>query len=234
MEAISIRKYQMTDSKFAFFLVVLTDRIRNNIASFAKFGVTEQEIEEFERQIDAFKAYQTDDYFVGDRMIYTQLKSGIRSKLLKDLREASLRVSLRFGDNSAEAKLANVSSITKLRNADLLLAAYSVLKIVQENKTQLADVGQTEEMLAELAAEIEDFKSTMQKQDASVEARRTNLVAKIAQGNKLFAMAVRFCSIGKRIYPNINSPQHKLFLMYKGRGRKKSETEESPNENAEN
>ena len=48
MEAISIRKYQMTDSKFAFFLVVLTDRIRNNIASFAKFGVTEQEIEEFE------------------------------------------------------------------------------------------------------------------------------------------------------------------------------------------
>ena len=225
MDAISIRKYQMTDSKFAFFLVVLTDRIRNDIASFANFGVTEQEIEELERQIDAFKGFQSDDYFVGSRMEFTQLKSGIRSKLLKDLREASLRVSLRFGDNSSEAKLAYVPSLTKLRNAELLLAAYSVLKIVQENKTLLAEVGQTEAMLVELEAEIEEFKTTMQNQNASVEARRANMEAKIAQGNKLFAMAVRFCSIGKRIYPNINSPQHKLYLMYKGRGRKKSEPE---------
>ena len=225
MEAISIRKYQMTDSKFVYFLVVLTDRIREDLASFAKFGVTELEIEEFERQIGVFKSSLTDDYFVGSRMEFTQLKSSIREQLLKHLREASLRVSLRFGGNSPEAKLANVPAITKLRNADLLLAAYSVLKIVQENKTQLEEVGQTEAMLAELNAEIEEFKSTMQKQNAMVEARRANMEAKIAQGNKLYAMAVRLCSIGKRIYPHTNSPRHKHYLMYKGKGRKKSETE---------
>ena len=99
MEAISIRKYQMTDSKFVYFLVVLTDRIREDLASFAKFGVTEQEIEEFERQIGVFKSSLTDDYFVGSRMEFTQLKSSIREQLLKHLREASLRVSLRFGGN---------------------------------------------------------------------------------------------------------------------------------------
>lgn len=82
-------------------------------------------------------------------MEFTQLKSSIREQLLKHLRGFAAGIAAAIWEIRRSFKLANVPTITKLRNADLLLAAYSVLKIVQENKTQLEEVGQTEAMLAE-------------------------------------------------------------------------------------
>ena len=227
MKAIAYRQYRMTDSKLATALGRIAQKMLEDAELFAQFGVTEQEIAEFERRIREFVEIPEDNYFVGGRMMATASKSAVRQALTEELRRNTLRVAVRFGKQSDEYNRVSVPTIVKLQDAEFLRVAYSVHAILTDIKGELAGVGLTDADLETISAMIEQFKSAMQSQLSAVNSRREAKQQKIAIGNELFAKASLYCSIGKRIFAGKSSGKYNGYMLYRGAGRKKQEEVES-------
>jgi hypothetical protein len=188
--------------------------VERDLADFAAFGVTAEKLDEFRDYIDDFEELVPDGSILADVQHATQQKNLIREQLLESVRNLSLRVELKWGTDSSNYRRLNLSTLTRLSDAELLFAARTVHTRTTDWVTDLTDLGLTLELLNSYNNIIQNFELSLIELSDITADRDIKRVERITLGNQLYQLVLHYTSIGKRIYERTNIAKYNEYIIY--------------------
>ena len=213
-EQVGVKNYRLTDNELITFTHSLAIAMTRDLTELANYGVTAANITDMVKKADDFQIFPTDDILRADLSYAIEQRDAARQTLAPMMRGISVRAKVAFGEKSAKYRALNPGNITQLSDSDLGTVARQQHQRAVEEKTALAAQGLTVEYLAEYAAAIENFITVVDLVKKQKEIRDDKTETRIAMGNAIYALVVRYCDYGKTEFEYTSPSKYNDYIIY--------------------
>lgn len=208
------RDYNLTDAELCQFTSNLVNDMTRDITDFGDYGVDSTDVTALETLGNAFEIYPSDEMYEGEVIIATDVKNNIRLNVITSIRNLSMRVEIKWGEQSGQYKRLGIKGMYNMSDIKLLYTARRVHSVLTEYLSDLADEGLTQLMLDDFDDLNESFETAMNTQHDKINARDIATDERIKKGNELYSFVVKYCEIGKRIWFNVDSAKYNDYVIY--------------------
>jgi len=210
-----IRKYIISDNELYWFVKKLLTDLERNLIKFSEFNLNIDKLNELKTELDNFEAFQSDSTSRTRLSTLIYEKNEFKSSIIEICKVMDLRVISKFGKNSSERRILNLSNVQKFNDGELVTVLKSGVEYLTELLPQMADVGLTEESIEELENLTNGFYDSVNEAKKMANARIDLTKERIEMGNRLYDKAMLYCSYGKRVFKNKDDFMYKRFLLPK-------------------
>ena len=209
-----IRDYHMTDPELVLKSQDVDDSIDRDIAEFTLRGYTPAKKTAFELAITTFDGMPSDNYLLGQQEEKTQTKNTVRRACEKKINLVLTAVENVYGKNSAQYNLfTEDKSLSQLSDPQLLRYMEDFADSTNEHLADLADEGVTAATVAELNSLRTDFNNALKAQRKAEKDRNTGNSNRIAAGNALYKLLVKYCNTGKDIWYGVDESKYNDYVI---------------------
>ena len=210
------RNYNFTDSELCTFTADLCSVMTRDILLLTPYGITALKISDLEDLKSDFEALHSDDYYVGKIMTATQNKVAKLDIVKEIIRNMSMRVIMKWGENSGQYRSLGITGMNKFTEDKLLNIARDIHTDLTEMLTDLASVGLIQSMLDDFDTAITDLQTARKAQKDAVNLRDTQTENRITKGNELYALVSLYCELGKRVFAVSSPARYNDYIIYSG------------------
>ena len=213
-ETLSMRDYRLTDNELITFTHSLSMAMTRDLTELANYGVTAAKITGLVKMADDFQIFPTDDILRAELSYAIEQRDAARKALTSIMRSVSVRAKAVFGENSAKYRALNPGNIAQMTDSDFGTVSRQQHQKAVEEKTALAAEGVTVEYLAEFATAIENYIALVDLAKKSKEDRDDKAEARIAMGNALYALVLKYCDYGKTEFEYTSPAKYNDYIIY--------------------
>ena len=213
-ETLSMRDYRLTDNELITFTHSLSMAMTRDLTELANYGVTAAKITGLVKMADDFQIFPTDDILRAELSYAIEQRDAARKALTSIMRSVSVRAKAVFGENSAKYRALNPGNIAQMTDSDFGTVSRQQHQKAVEEKTALAAEGVTVEYLAEFATAIENYIALVDLAKKSKEDRDDKAEARIAMGNDLYALVLKYCDYGKTEFEYTSPAKYNDYIIY--------------------
>ncbi len=188
--------------------------IKRDKAEFVKQGVTEEKIAEVEALLTEFSEIPTDDELLGNQINATNEKDKARDKLRTSIAEVIDRAASKYGTNSGYYRKFGISTLSELDGGELSTGARRVFRVGTAMASDLASEGLIQEMLDTLKNNNVIFDKALGNKEDAVADREIATEDRIEKANAIYALMVKYCEKGKRIWISTNQARYNDYVIY--------------------
>ncbi len=185
-----------------------------DIVSMGIFGVTPIKATAFKTQIDEFLAFPDDSSLVNEMMIATQNRNELANNLKILVRTFGVRAKIAFPNNQGKMDSFLLSDLSHASDSDLLFFCEKVAVKSVEYLTELAPLGLTQELIDELIAKTDEFRTARIAQEDSVQKRDESAHLRIEKANELYRSLINYTEIGKSVWYEVNEALYNDYVIY--------------------
>jgi len=199
-----------------FFTLMMTKLgfIKRDKAEFVTRGVTEENITEVETMLTEYSEVPTDDELVGLQMTATEEKDKAAGILRKDISEVIDRAASKYSVHSGYYRQFGVKSLSEIDGGELLTTARRVHRVGTKMATDLATEGLTPAMLTTLKTDAGTYDIKLVAQEEAIANREIATEARIEKANAIYAIMVKYCEKGRRIWVSTNQAKYNDYVIY--------------------
>jgi hypothetical protein len=208
------RHYMMTDAKLYSFASYLCTVLLRDLPELSEFGINHDKINSLRADCDYFVDIAAFGETVAEISGATEEKDEKKNLVKEDIRKLALRVSMKWGAESAQYKSLNINDMNKATNDAFIAIAKNVHTRLTLYLPDLAEQGLTIDMLNSFAALIETLEEARDFQVAKKEERDLTTKLRIEKGNELYAKVTMYCEIGKRVFSYKSRSKYNDYLIY--------------------
>lgn len=208
--------FEMTLGEFAIVMKAKITFMKRDAAELAKQGLTAENITQLETDIDDFNSIATDDELVGLQVLATAAKDKSAQVLKDDILEVTGRVASKYGTNSGYYRQLGNVALSELDGGDLSTSARRVHRVGTRMAADLADEGLTPAMLTKLKADTQTYDVDLAAQEDAIADRDISTQLRIEKANAIYAVALKYCEKGKRVWQSVNEAKYNDYLFYTG------------------
>ena len=213
-EQVGVKNYRMSDNELITFTHSLSMAMTRDLTELASYGVTAAKITDMVKMADDFQIFPTDDILRADVSYAIEQRDAARKALSSTMRSVSVRAKAVFGEKSAKYRALNPGNITQISDSDFGTIVRQQHQKAVEEKTALAAEGVTVEYLAEFATAIDNFIALVDLAKKSKEERDDKAEARIAMGNALYALVLKYCDYGKTEFEYTSPSKYNDYIIY--------------------
>lgn len=205
------RLYKFSDGTLERLANKTKNNIEKNQAQLAARGINAATITHLQVLINNFKNFSTDIESRSPNIDAVQAKKTTRQTLtgfINTLRSACNNV---FGQNSPTYQRFEFDTIARLKENNYLKAAKKVVRLGQQQQTQLASEGINPLFFSQMQQAIVNYKEAISTADTAKEKRYFEAETRIEKGNILYKEIVRLCSIGKEVFAPISKATYNAY-----------------------
>lgn len=188
--------------------------VSNDMKMFAKFGVTEKELDTLKKKIIDYENFPEDKIFADKVSAKTKVKAEKEELLRTEIRNFLLHISIVIIGKQEMKKYFKSQKITGIPTTALIEFGEKVVTVSKKFKSKLLNVGMSENDFESLKNNIKLTKTAV-KELEQVRAERVKNTAKRHElGKQLYEKLVKFSSLGKNIWKGKDEEQYKNYLLY--------------------
>ena len=188
--------------------------VSNDMKMFAKFGVTEKELDTLKKKITDYENFPEDKIFADKVSAKTKIKAEKEELLRTEIRNFLLHISIVIIGKQEMKKYFKSQKITGIPTTALIEFGEKVVTVSKKFKSKLLNVGMNENDFESLKNNIKQTKTAV-KELEQVRAERVKNTAKRHElGKQLYEKLVKFSSLGKNIWKGKDEEQYKNYLLY--------------------
>jgi len=188
--------------------------VSNDMKMFAKFGVTEKELDTLKKKIIDYENFPEDKIFADKVSAKTKVKAEKEELLRTEIRNFLLHISIVIIGKQEMKKYFKSQKITGIPTTALIEFGEKVVTVSKKFKSKLLNVGMNENDFESLKNNIKQTKTAV-KELEQVRAERVKNTAKRHElGKQLYEKLVKFSSLGKNIWKGKDEEQYKNYLLY--------------------
>lgn len=192
----------------------IIELVSNDMKMFAKFGVTEKELDTLKKKIADYENFPEDKIFAEKVSAKTKIKAEKEELLRTEIRNFLLHISIVIIGKQEMKKYFKSQKITGIPTTALIEFGEKVVTVSKKFKSKLLNVGMTENDFESLKNNIKQTKTAV-KELEQVRAERVKNTAKRHElGKQLYEKLVKFSSLGKNIWKGKDEEQYKNYLLY--------------------
>ena len=208
------RDYNMTDSELCMFVSNLVQTMTRDATEFAVKGVTAPDITALETLGNAFETFPPDSYYQADVSLAVDNKNNTREDLEVKVRDIVQCSIIKWGEGSPQYKKFGAQKMTLMGDMKFLTMCRQVVKTATDYLTDLTPVGLTQAMIDAVDTGSQTFEDNMNSVKDAVETRDIKTGERIADGNELYSFVVKYCTIGKIIWDDVDESKYNDYIIY--------------------
>ena len=205
------RKYTISDDKLLSFINNMILVMKSSVTDFQIYNIDLDKINSF---YDAARSYENkmiDFVNVIELGVRNEEKNKLKSSLIEKFKENLIRISLKYGKDSAEYGKFYVSKIHILNDDELISASRRAYLLLADMQADLLEFGLTPEILAEFNDTANQFEEAKNISIKTASWRVLKTKERIAEANQLYETTRNYAEIGKMIYRN--KSEYKYFIL---------------------
>ena len=192
----------------------IIELVGNDMKHFAKFGVTEKELETLKKKIADYETFPEDKIFAEKVSNKTRVKTEKEEHLRVEIRNFLLHISIVIIGKQEMKKYFKSQKITGIPTTALIEFGEKVVTVAKKFKSKLLNVGLKEEDFESLKNNIKQTKAAVKELEAVRAERVKNTARRHELGKQLYEKLVKFSSLGKNIWKGKDEEQYKRYLLY--------------------
>ena len=208
------RDYTMTDAELCMFVSNLCNTITRDTTEFTDYSVDATTVSDLKALCDDFEDFPTDKELLADVGIAAGEKNLKAAELRNAMKNILVRATNKWGIDSPHYKKFGVGAVSRLNDKDLLLSARRVNRVAKDYLTELTPFGLTLDILNDFLVLIDDFEEALNGLDDAIAERDIKREERAKKGNELYALAVKYCNIGKQLWANVNPAKYDDYVIY--------------------
>ena len=216
--------FEMTLGEFATIMKAKVALAKRDAAEFAKQGTTAEQLTAVETSITEFENLPTDDELLGLQMNATAAKDKASEVLKSSMLEILGRAASKYGIESGYYRQFGVKALSALDGGELTTAARRVFRVGTKMLEDLADEGLTAAMLTALKTNTDAYETNLIAQEEAIANREIAVETRLEKANAIYAVVVKLCDKGKRIWQATNQAKYNDYVLYQGSPAKQDET----------
>jgi hypothetical protein len=191
--------------------LLLIDR---DIEEFTERGFTVSKRTAFKTTIDDFAAFATDEQLSAIQTDATATKDNERKKLEKQMRTFFLIAKIVFGESSGAYREFGNADISHQTDAELVRNARMTVAAATKYLDNLTTEGITEEKVTALEETASHFDDLIDLKTQAVHNRDLSTEQRITLANKVYALIVKYSTIGKDIWAEESPAKYNDYVLY--------------------
>ena len=184
-----------------------------DLQAFQSMGESAGSIAEFEKLINQFSDFPTDDELEAWVNFALENKDGIADILLREINTIRTMAKQQYRDEN-QWKTFGFEGMEHLPDANLAILTRRIFRIGKHFLPELKNQGLTSEILEELDSIGNNFVQAMILVNEAVEYKMMKTNERVKIGNNLYAMLIRLSSVGKLIIENMNDVRYNDYVLY--------------------
>ncbi|MBR6177028.1 MAG: hypothetical protein IKQ70_03975 [Bacteroidales bacterium] len=192
----------------------IIELVGNDMKLFAKFGVTEKELETLKKKISDYETFPEDKIFAERVSSKTRVKTEKEEILRVEIRNFLLHISIVIIGKQEMKKYFKSQKITGIPTTALIEFGEKVVTVSKKFKSKLLNVGLKEEDFENLKNNIKQTKAAVKELESVRAERVKNTARRHELGKQLYEKLVKFSSLGKNIWKGKDEEQYKRYLLY--------------------
>ena len=188
--------------------------VSNDMKMFAKFGVTEKELDTLKKKIIDYENFPEDKIFADKVSAKTKVKAEKEELLRTEIRNFLLHISIVIIGKQEMKKYFKSQKITGIPTTALIEFGEKVVTVSKKFKSKLLNVGMTENDFESLKNNIKQTKTAVKELEQVRSERVKNTAKRHELGKQLYEKLVKFSSLGKNIWKGKDEEQYKNYLLY--------------------
>ncbi len=210
----STRKFRIPLSELCLFTNNVINLINDDLPSFQRYGVTQQELDSLTIQNNEVQNMEQDELYHSEMSYAIEIKNNIRRTCEQILREINFIGKYSFGESAAKTHSVYIDDLTKLSEAQFLKDSKIILSAATKELVKMSDYGLTQELLDSLEQEIDNYENAIDSVAMKKMQREEATELRIDASNKLFDNVKRLCDFGKLIYYHTSAARYNNFVLY--------------------
>ena len=208
------RDYKFSDG----FLKQKCDTVATSVTrdqtEFTPRGIVAADVTAFETQSENFGLLATDEELLGEVSTATEIKDTAAELVRVKVRTVRTMAENKWGEGSARYRTYDFKDMSELPDEDLVRLGRRVIRVGNNQLTDLATEGLDAAFLTALDGLVVSFDKEIDDQSDSVEDRDIATEDRIENGNALYKVLVRFCNTGKDIWINRDEAKYNDYVIY--------------------
>lgn len=213
-----VRAYNMSNPDLMMFASNLANTITQDLSEFENYGVNSDTVEQFRELCDEFENFPPDQYYLADIGIATEDKDEARRELILETRRITNRAIIKWGENSSRYKKFGVFGLSEMTDKNLLATSRLVVLTAESYLSELSDEGLTQDIIDNYRNLTQEFEYKLNAIGEANSVRADKTQERVILGNNLYALVVKYCTIGKSIWFDVDEARYNNYLIYNGGG----------------
>lgn len=208
------RSYNISDSKLMSIAEDIFLAAFRDVAELTGYGYDQVAIDAVKQLRDDFAAIPGDEYYSGQMMVATEEKESKLAVATATAEGIVQRAVLQWGKGSSHVKQFGWKGYAAMREGEKLLALDMVRLAATGYLADLASKGLTQQMLDDLAAQINELTVAISMKKKKVKERDEATQNRIRAGNALYDALVDLADTGKHIWEDSDEAKYNDYVIY--------------------
>jgi len=193
----------------------LLSLMERDIAEFNKYGVTQEHIEVFRQQFDAFQKIEYDELYEQRQMLLSQQKNELTEELKIALRNLNLKVEMAYEQSNVIFLSINRTKLVKLNAADLCVHTKAIIALIEENLNILTNYGLNQNEINNLKRLEEELSEVNFKRELAIYKRVSVTNYRLSKSNEIYKQISQYFYMGRKMWGEQSEALYNDYLLYK-------------------
>lgn len=212
----SSRDYTIPDADLMMFVSNLVQTMTRDAVPLADYSVDAADITALQTLGNQFEVFPPDIFYQADVGVAATDKDNKRIELIQATRKITNRALAKWGLNSSQYNKFGVKGISDMSDKEVLATSRLVVLTATGYLSQLSTEGLTQDIIDDYVVVSQQFEACLNAFNSAIDVRDVKTKERIALGNQLYALVVRYCTFGKTIWENVNEAKFNDYLVYTG------------------
>ena len=213
---VAIKKnYTLSNPELCQLVSNMVTYMTRDTVELANRGVDTAEITAYQALGNAFEVFPSDDEYKGLITIEVDEKTILYNKVFDQIQLISGFLEQKWGIRSGQYKRLGISNLRNLRETEFLFRSRAVARIATEYLSDLTAEGLTQSMIDILEADAQLYEDKMNDVAYAKAQRDTKANERVIKGNELYTYVVKYATIGKLIWENIDDAKYNDYIIYR-------------------
>ena len=209
-----VKKFILSDSDFYFFVTDGIRRIRELLADFVDYGVTEEKLNILEQKFLEYDALPVNNSEDARLSVHLHNKEMKKQSLLGDILKMEVRLSAKYGKKSIVFEQFGMKSRYTFSDEVLESKSRASYFVLSDHKTELLDYGLTDLVLQDYLNKINDFADARITWLDARASRLKNTNNRINLANEIYKEMQKYYTFGRLIYKFKDKELYNRFVTY--------------------
>lgn len=211
---IASRNYNLSDGSLVQVADGIIKSVERDFAEFSVRGMTPLRLQRLQNLRDRFAVTDSDEILEGAKMIATETKNTLRSKLEAALRTLIIIAENRWGRTTAKFRQLGDTHITAMTDENFVRNARVIIRVIEINTMELMEEGLTNDLVHQAMVLRDQFDAAIDEQLVAIRNRDIATEERITYGNELYAELVKVTNTGKDLWYSLNEAKYNDYLIY--------------------